>query len=216
LSAIQLLSLERSYSPSSGWAIQLFVTAPLFSATDVSQCTEGFASGCAEAHGTPLRKTMILDLLEASRHLGLQSDNYEAISLGPLLPDGRRLLLMVNDDNCAQYDASSCWGGNLIGTQFLASALDVDAALRAAATPGASGPDQAGLDHSDPKNAYLLGWLGVGAVVAAGCSIWQLGRCRRRRAKLTAGLLARDCVDMDTVVADAFSADNSPPSTDRP
>ena len=129
--ATRLLSLERSYSETGGWAIQMFLLAPLASATDVSPCTAGFASGCAEASGAPLGKTLLLDLFKAAPGLGVECDNYEAIALGPLLPDGRQLLLLVNDDNCANIDPSTCWGGDLIGTQFLAFAFDLTAGRNA-------------------------------------------------------------------------------------
>ena len=43
---------------------------------------------------------------------GLALDNYEGLALGPALPDGRRMLLLVNDDNYSQHQ---------IGTQVCAS-----------------------------------------------------------------------------------------------
>lgn len=45
----------------------------------------------------PMRKRLVLDL---SRVRGLpRIDNVEGITLGPRLPDGRRLLVLVSDDD---------------------------------------------------------------------------------------------------------------------
>ena len=61
---------------------------------------------------------MLLDLLEDGPALGVVSDNYEGLALGPRLADGRQVLLMVNDDNTGTFV------GNTIGTTFLAFAYD--------------------------------------------------------------------------------------------
>ncbi|GAA3385057.1 esterase-like activity of phytase family protein [Cryptosporangium minutisporangium] len=45
---------------------------------------------------TPMTKTLLLDLDDAP---GLRVDNFEGATLGPELPDGRRTLLLVSDDN---------------------------------------------------------------------------------------------------------------------
>ena len=45
---------------------------------------------------TAMRKTLLLDLDDAS---GLRVDNFEGATLGPELPDGRRTVLLVSDDN---------------------------------------------------------------------------------------------------------------------
>ena len=90
----RLLTMERSYSSEhEAWAIQLFVTAPFSSAVDVSDCTEGFDSGCASGQQPGLQKTLLLDFIRDGPGLGFADDNYEAVALGPSLPDGRQLLV---------------------------------------------------------------------------------------------------------------------------
>jgi hypothetical protein len=131
LDSTQLLSMERSYSTVGGWSIRLYLTDPLSSATDVAGCSFGRANSCP-VDGTSdsvLQKYLLLDLLQEASTLGVECDNYEAMALGPLLPDGRQLLLLVNDDNCANINTTTCWAGNVIGTQFLAFAFDANAAV---------------------------------------------------------------------------------------
>ncbi|WP_375401555.1 esterase-like activity of phytase family protein [uncultured Amnibacterium sp.] len=51
----------------------------------------------ASAHVTPMHKRLLVDLADVK---GLpRIDNVEGITLGPRLKDGRRLLLLVSDDN---------------------------------------------------------------------------------------------------------------------
>jgi len=45
----------------------------------------------------PARKTLLLDL----RTLGIPLDNVEGMTIGPNLPDGRRSLVLVSDNNFA-------------------------------------------------------------------------------------------------------------------
>ena len=58
----------------------------------------------------PVQKTLLLDL----RTLGLPLDNVEGMTIGPDLPDGRRSLLLVSDNNFAATQF----------TQFLLFALN--------------------------------------------------------------------------------------------
>ena len=58
----------------------------------------------------PVQKTLLLDL----RTLGLPLDNVEGMTIGPTLPDGRRSLVLVSDNNFAPSQF----------TQFLLFALD--------------------------------------------------------------------------------------------
>ena len=57
-----------------------------------------------------MKKTLLLDL----RTLGIPLDNVEGMTLGPKLPDGRRSLMLVSDNNFAASQF----------TQFLLFALD--------------------------------------------------------------------------------------------
>jgi len=101
------LAMERSFSvgaPGTGNTIKLYSVA-FPGATDV----DGLDS-IAGADFRPVEKTLLLDL----RTLGIPLDNIEGMTLGPTLPDGRRSLVLVSDNNFAASQF----------TQFLLFALD--------------------------------------------------------------------------------------------
>jgi hypothetical protein len=89
-----LLAMERSFSvgaPGTGNTIKLYEVA-LPGADDVN----GFDSlqtllGAIQ----PVAKTLLLDL----DALGIPLDNVEGMAFGPGLPDGRRSLILVSDNN---------------------------------------------------------------------------------------------------------------------
>ena len=89
-----LLSMERSFSvgaPGTGNKIKLYSVA-LPGADDVN----GFDSLTTLLGGIqPAAKTLLLDL----DALGLPLDNVEGMAFGPDLPDGRRSLVLVSDNN---------------------------------------------------------------------------------------------------------------------
>jgi len=88
----RLLVLERSFSVGVGNTVRIYL-GELETATDVA----GVAS-LAElpAHRLrPVAKTLLLDLGQA----GIDPDNLEGMALGPRLPDGRRALVLVADNN---------------------------------------------------------------------------------------------------------------------
>lgn len=91
LSANRLLALERGFSTGVGNTVRLYVV-DLAGATDV----KGRASLPADLSGVrPVTKTLLLDL----GSLGVTLDNLEGLTFGPPLPDGRRSLLLISDDN---------------------------------------------------------------------------------------------------------------------
>ncbi|MGZ8647207.1 MAG: esterase-like activity of phytase family protein [Solirubrobacteraceae bacterium] len=104
-----LLAMERSFSvgaPGTGNSIELYEVS-LRGATDVN----GVDSlqdrlDCVR----PARKKLVLDLDE----LGIPLDNVEGLTFGPRLPDGRRSVVLVSDNNFAANQF----------TQFLLFALD--------------------------------------------------------------------------------------------
>jgi hypothetical protein len=104
-----LLAMERSFSvgvPGTGNSIKLYFAA-LPGATDVN----GVESLAGRLDGIrPVRKTLLLDF----DSLGIPLDNVEGMTLGPRLPDGRRSLVFVSDNNFAASQF----------TQFLLFALD--------------------------------------------------------------------------------------------
>lgn len=91
-----LLSMERSFSvgaPGTGNKIKLYSVA-LPGAEDVN----GFDSLATLLGGIqPVKKTLLLNL----DALGLPLDNVEGMAFGPDLPDGRRSLVLVSDNNFA-------------------------------------------------------------------------------------------------------------------
>jgi 3-phytase len=104
-----MLSMERSFSvgaPDTGNTIKLYSVA-FPGADDVN----GFDSLAGLLGGVrTVEKTLLLDLDE----LGIALDNVEGMTLGPRLPDGRRSLVLVSDNNFAASQF----------TQFLLFALD--------------------------------------------------------------------------------------------
>jgi hypothetical protein len=104
-----LIAMERSFSvgvPGTGNSIKLYMLA-LPGATDVN--------GVDSLQGKlgrvrPAQKTLLLDLDE----LGIPLDNVEGLTLGRRLPDGRRSVVLVSDNNFAANQF----------TQFLLFALD--------------------------------------------------------------------------------------------
>jgi hypothetical protein len=104
-----LLSMERSFSvgaPGTGNKIKLYSVA-LPGADDVN----GFDSLATLLGGIqPVTKTLLLNL----DALGLPLDNVEGMAFGPDLPDGRRSLVLVSDNNFAPAQF----------TQFLLFAVD--------------------------------------------------------------------------------------------
>jgi hypothetical protein len=101
-----LLALERSFATGVGNDIKLFLVHTE-GATDVS----GVASLEGESY-RPVEKTLLLDLAD----LGITLDNVEGMTFGPDLPDGRKTLVLVSDDNFSDTQT----------TQFLAFGLDLD------------------------------------------------------------------------------------------
>ncbi len=91
-----LLAMERSFSvgaPGTGNTIKLYRVA-LPGADDVN----GFDSLATLLGGLqPVAKSLLLDL----DSLGLPLDNVEGMAFGPTLPDGRRSLVLVSDNNFA-------------------------------------------------------------------------------------------------------------------
>ena len=90
-----MLSMERSFSvgaPGTGNTIKLYSVA-FPGADDV----DGVDSLGSLASLQPVQKSLLLDL----RTLGIPLDNVEGMTIGPNLPDGRRSLVLVSDNNFA-------------------------------------------------------------------------------------------------------------------
>ena len=104
-----MIAMERSFSvgvPGTGNSIKLYELA-LPGATDVNG-VDSLAGMLDRVR--PAQKTLLLDLGE----LGIPLDNVEGLTFGPRLPDGRRSVVLVSDNNFAASQF----------TQFLLFALD--------------------------------------------------------------------------------------------
>ena len=101
-----LLALERSFSIGIGNEIRLFAI-DLRGADNVS--TIDAVDGLQDIL-RPVRKTLLVDF----RTVGIDPDNVEGMTFGPTLPDGRRTLILVSDNNFNAVNQR---------TQFLAFAL---------------------------------------------------------------------------------------------
>ncbi len=88
----RLLVLERSFSAGVGNRCRLYL-ADLEEATDIRE-TAALTDGDVSAI-RPATKVLVADLSD----LGIDPDNLESVSFGPVLPDGRRLLVMMADNN---------------------------------------------------------------------------------------------------------------------
>lgn len=99
-----LLALERSYVMGVGNGARIYRLV-LDGASDVAD--RPALTGSAYA---PIAKTLLLD----PATLGIALDNLEGMSWGPRLPDGRRSLILVSDDNFSMRQT----------TQFLAFEVD--------------------------------------------------------------------------------------------
>lgn len=129
-----VLTLERAGTAADGYTVQLFESY-LDSSRDVSICDKVTNSSCSTA-ADAVEKIPVQNLGElgqCSRSVNgdtelscrenyipgiwtpLQIDNFEAMAIGPTIGDGRRTLLLVNDD---KYNAQER------GTHFVLLALD--------------------------------------------------------------------------------------------
>ncbi len=89
------LSIERSFSIGSGMVIKLFAVS-LVGATEIQHLDSLAQLDRQERQRIqPVQKTLLLDF----RTLKIPLDNIEGLSFGPRLPDGRRSLLAISDNN---------------------------------------------------------------------------------------------------------------------
>ncbi len=104
-----MLSMERSFSvgaPDTGNTIKLYSVA--FPGADDVNGLDSIAGILGSVR--PVQKTLLLNL----DALGIPLDNVEGMTIGPTLPDGRRSLVLVSDNNFAASQF----------TQFLLFAID--------------------------------------------------------------------------------------------
>jgi hypothetical protein len=103
LSDDELLVLERGFEAGVGNTIRIYKVS-LDSASDVSG-VDSLATSDAE----PVQKELLVDLADCPSNGATTApgatqsnpllDNFEALTLGPVLPDGRQSLVLASDDN---------------------------------------------------------------------------------------------------------------------
>ncbi len=105
-----LLALERSFSTGVGNAIRLY-QIDLTNATNITNI-DSLAGDPAGV--TAVNKSLLLDL----NTLGFTLDNLEGMTLGPVLPDGTRMLVIVSDNNFAasQFTQVLAFSVNVVPT----------------------------------------------------------------------------------------------------
>ena len=57
----------------------------------------------------PVTKELLVDFGELGSDRGIAPDNLEGMALGPQLPDGRRVLLVVSDNNFSPNQTMQVW-----------------------------------------------------------------------------------------------------------
>jgi myo-inositol-hexaphosphate 3-phosphohydrolase len=122
-----LLALERSFGVGSGYDIRLY-EADVFDALDVSALEDLYREETLESDGEilepgpfeidpPIAKRLLLKLDDTD--LGVTLDNVEGMTFGPDLPDGRRTIVLVSDNDFGLFDGTEF-------TQFLVFALQTE------------------------------------------------------------------------------------------
>jgi hypothetical protein len=104
LSDTELLVMERGFQSDYGNTVRLY-RVELASSGPGS--ADVLATPSLDASTPALPKTLVLDLVtlpaDGVTHPGLEPnpilDNFEALALGPVLPDGRRVVFVTSDDN---------------------------------------------------------------------------------------------------------------------
>jgi hypothetical protein len=102
------LAMERSFAVGVGNTVRIFETT-IRGATDVS------GRRALNQSYDPMPKELLADL---EQDLGVVPDNVEGMILGPVLPDGRRVLILVSDNNFNPDQT----------TQFIALAVELSPA----------------------------------------------------------------------------------------
>jgi predicted extracellular nuclease len=142
-----LVALERSFAVGVGYQIRIYAVT-LAGATDLRGVEA--ATAVSSSARVPACKRLLFDL----GSLGLELPNVEGITFGPLLPDGRRTLVLVSDNN---------FGRDRQPTQVFAFAVDAD--LRRTPPRRATLAGIQGRGHASPMFGEAV--IGVPGVVTA-------------------------------------------------
>lgn len=132
------LALERAYIVGRGHFLRLYRVSLVDGAAADSSALDALPRPAEGTAPRVLEKSLVLDLST----LGVELFNVEGIALGPELADGRRLLVLVSDDNFAAEQRS----------QFFAFAVDPERLIVAPPpmAPGARIAEVQGAGHVSP------------------------------------------------------------------
>lgn len=90
------LAMERAFSVGKGNTVGVYEIS-LAGATDVSGYDDIYDESTGTAVPfTPVSKRLLFDVED---DFGIEPDNLEGMTFGPMLPDGRQLLIIVSDNN---------------------------------------------------------------------------------------------------------------------
>jgi predicted extracellular nuclease len=128
----RLLALERAYVEGHGNSVRLYETS-LAGADEVTGARR------LPRRVEPMEKRLLLDFAS----LGVELDNVEGMALGPALPDGRRTLVFVSDDNFA-------WHQKTLFYAFAVSGAGIPPAPAAVPTAAPSIGELQGAVHRSP------------------------------------------------------------------
>jgi hypothetical protein len=93
------LGLERSYIGGVGLTMRLYEVS-LSGASNIRGLTSLVGRDVDSIE--PVKKTLLLDLNSAEIDL----DNFEGMAVGPILPDGRQVVVLVSDNNFSPFQAT--------------------------------------------------------------------------------------------------------------
>ncbi len=171
LSDNTFLAIERSFSigaPGTGNTIKIYEVT-IDGATDINTITSlnNLPTAIAGSRIIPVDKRLVLNLADLNLSTGL--DNIEGITFGEVLPDGRRSIVLVSDNNF----------GATAFTQVLAFALDLQpTALPVLETPTLIDADPTNADADDPAIYVNPSNAGQSIVIAtvknAGLQVFNL------------------------------------------
>jgi hypothetical protein len=103
-----LLALERSYVQGVGNTVRLYL-AQTQGASEVSSLDALPGMEDAAEVVTPVAKELLVDFGELGGELGIAPDNLEGMALGPQLVDGRRVMVVVSDNNFNPSQTTQVW-----------------------------------------------------------------------------------------------------------
>lgn len=163
-----LLALERSFSsgvPGTGNTIKLY-EVNLDGATNIKGIDSLNALSANDFNKIkPAQKRLLLNFDQLNLPTGL--DNVEGLTLGPTLPDGRKSLVLVSDDNFSPGNPDATPPQPRSFTQILAFAVDLGTTNRSLQITSTDTQALSAMDISDPLTGGLENDWAIGSGTVA-------------------------------------------------